>query len=87
MITGQPNTGGIINGKEKPVKTNSGVSISLHIGSDQTIKSAETKTLMTEKSKPVNSVKATSVDSISEKTIELEDWMKSPKEWNNNNQF
>lgn len=87
LLTGQPTTGGITRIKEKPVKTNSGVSINVHIGTNRTINNVESNSPKTNKTKPEVSVKAKDEELISEKTIELEDWMKSPKEWNNNNEF
>lgn len=70
--------------KEKEVKNNTSMSVNLHLRSDNNnptgnsddIKKGQIKT------KKINLVLPS--ETFTESTLEIEDWMKSPKKWKNN---
>jgi hypothetical protein len=73
--------------KEKEVENNTSMSVNLHLrsnnnnptGNSDEIKKGQMKT------KKINLVLPS--ETFNEPTLEVEDWMKSPKTWNNSNEL
>jgi len=73
--------------KEKPVKNNSSVSINLHIGDSSKALGFASYSPNVNVKNSLHSSLAEPAEPFTENPIELEDWMKYPKKWNNKNEI
>jgi hypothetical protein len=73
--------------KEKEVKNNTPMSVNLHLSSNNNITTGNSDDIKKDQNKAKKTNLVLPSEAFTESALEIEEWMKSPKTWKNNNEL